>query len=78
MQKIPEDTNDEIADILDVSPTTFERWKEKDNFFDKKSQRKSKMTRNIKNFLLKKCKSKFIGINKASSRKLAKEKKIWY
>ena len=57
---------------------TVSRWKRKDNFTDKKRERKSKMTKEIKNFLLKKCKNKFTGANKASSRKLSKEIKKYF
>ena len=72
-KKYPKYSNTQVGIILGVSPMTISRWKGKDYFFDKKRKRKSLMTRMIKNFLIKRCKNKFTGINKASSRRLAKE-----
>ena len=77
-KKYPDISNANIAKIFGVSPMTVSRWKDKDYFFDKIRKRKTKMTREIKNFLIRKCKNKFTGINNASSRKVAKAIKKYF
>ena len=72
-KKYPDVSNAKVAQIFEVSPLAVSRWKKIKYLNDKKRERKTKMTRDIKNFLLKKCRNKFTGINKASSRKLSKE-----
>lgn len=72
-QKYPEMKNSDIAEIVGTSKMTVSRWKNKANFTDKKRKRKTKMTKEIKCFLIQKAKNKFSGINNASCRKLSKE-----
>ena len=72
-QKNPDLKNCEIAQIVGTSEMTVTRWKSKTTFTDKTRKRKTKMSKEIKNFLLKKASNKFSGINKASSRQLSKE-----
>ena len=69
----PNMKNTEIAKFIGTSKMTVTRWKNKANFLDRKRKRKTKLSKNIKNFLLKKASNKFTGVNKASSRKLAGE-----
>ena len=72
-QKYPGLTNAEIAKIVGTSKMTVYRWRNKNNFKDKIRNRKTKMTKSIKNFLLKKAANKFTGINNASTRKISSE-----
>lgn len=69
----PNYSNVQIAKMIKVSSMTVAKWKNQDTIIDKKRRRKTKMNRKIKNFLIRKTKNKFTGINKASSRKLARE-----
>ena len=69
----PNMKNTEIAKFIGTSKMTVTRWKNKANFLDRKRKRKTKLSKNIKNFLLKKASNKFTGKNKASSRKIAGE-----
>ena len=66
----PKMKNKDIAIIVGSSNMTVSRWKNRINFSDQKRKRKSKLSKAIKNFLLKKASNKFTGINKASSRRL--------
>jgi len=65
--------NKEIAKIVGTSIMTVCRWKNEMQFNDKKRKRKSKLSKNIKNFIIKKASNKFTGVNKASTRKLSLE-----
>ena len=67
--------NKEIAEIIGTSVMTVSRWKSGINFTDKKRKRTTKMSKNIKNFLIRKAKNQFTGINNASTRKLSQELK---
>ena len=77
-KKYPEYSYAKVAEIIGVTPMTVSRWKGKNYFIEQKRRRKSLMTRSIKNFLIKRCKNKFTGINKASSRRLSKELKRYF
>lgn len=70
-QNYPNLKNSDIAEIVGTSNMTVSRWKSKFRFTDKKRKRKTKMTKEIKIFLIKNAKNKFTGINNASSRKLS-------
>lgn len=70
-QKFPNLTNVQIAKIVGVTSMTVSNWKNKKYFSDAKRKRKSKLTKKIKNFLLRNAKNKFSGVNKASSRRLS-------
>ena len=72
-KKFPNKTDRNISKMLGVSPMTVNRWKKKDNFIDKKRKRKSKLTKKLISFLLKKAANKFTGINNTNYRKLAKQ-----
>ena len=77
-KKYPEYSYAKVAEIIGVTPMTVSRWKGKNYFIEQKRRRKSLMTRSIKNFFIKRCKNKFTGINKASSRRLSKELKRYF
>ena len=68
----------DVANTLGVSPMSVSRWKNKNYFQDIKRKRRTKMIREIKNFLLKKSRNKFTGVDKASTRilKLELQKKF--
>lgn len=70
-KKYPNLKNREIAKIVGTSSMTVSRWKDKETFIDKIRKRRNKMSKDIKNFIIKKARNKFTGINKASSRKIA-------
>lgn len=53
-QKYPEMKNSDIAKIVETSNKTVSRWKNKATFTDKKRNRKTKMTKEIKSFLIQK------------------------
>ena len=63
----------EVANIFRVSPMTVSRWKNRNYFNDKNRKRRTKMTMEVKNFLIRKSKNKFTGIDNASTRKLKLE-----
>ena len=71
--KYPNLKNKEIAKIIGTSSMTVSRWKNRTSFTDKKRKRPTKMSKIIKNYLIRKAKNQFTGINNASTRKLSQE-----
>jgi len=72
-KKFPNVSDKELSRIFEISRTTVSKWKNKVNFQDTKRKRKSKLSRDIKRYLLKRARNKYTGIDGASSRKLSIE-----